>query len=293
MVSRGAAASLASFHSAWAIPDLVPASGPAATPAGPAGPAPRVPVKFRRRLPARRVLPDAPALFGWLGKRFAPGEAAVWTGASVAIDRLLELLYAGSALARGRISLLEGANRFNPYRIAEQGQALGIEPDPVLEGIHLARAFTADQLVALVDGWSAEARRRRPTLLIGHELPALFDNPDELPPEEREPLLRHVSEQLAELVEGTGLPLLLTVSGGLAAFPGLAEKGPRFSDLVRLIPRPAGVELGSARDGRRLLMVHRAPGQRGLEEFAPPDETQEVNPWGGPLPPIDRPSRND
>jgi hypothetical protein len=292
-VSRGVAAALVASHSEWAIPDLVPAPGPVSTPTGPAGPAPRVPVRIRRRLPARRVLPDAPALFGWLGKRFAPGEAAVWTGASSAIDRLLELLYAGSALAGGRISLLEGANRFNPYRIAEQGQALGLEPDPVLEGIHLARAFTAYQLVALVDGWSAEARRRRPTLLVGHELPALFDNPEELPPEEREPLLRYVSEQLAELVEGTGLPLLLTVSGGLAAFPGLAESGPRFSDLVRLIPRPAGVELGSAREGRRLLMVHRGPGQRGLEEFSPPDETQEVNPWGGPLPPIDRHSRND
>lgn len=291
-MSRGVAAALASSHSEWAIPDLVPASGPAPAPTGPAGPVPRVPVRIHRRLPARPVLPDAPTLFGWLGKRFTPGEAAVWTGASSAIDRLLELLYAGSALVHGRVSLLEGANRFNPYRIAEQGQALGLEPDPVLEGIHLARAFTAYQLVALVDGWSAEARRRRPTLLIGHELPALFDNPEELPPEEREPLLRYVSEQLAELVEGTGLPLLLTVSGGLAAFPGLAERGPRFSDLVRLTPRPAGVELGSAREGRRLLMVHRAPGQRGLEEFAPPDATQEVNPWAAPPPPIDRRSRN-
>jgi hypothetical protein len=292
-VSRGLAAALVASPSAWAVPDLVPAPGPAATPIGPAGPAPRVPVRFRRRLPARRVLPEAPALFGWFGKRFAPGEAAVLTGASSAIDRLLELLYAGSALVKGRISLLEGANRFNPYRIAEQGQALGLEPDPVLNGIYLARAFTAYQLVALVDGWSAEARRRRPTLLIGHELPALFDNPEELPPEEREPLLRYVSDQLAELVEGTGLPLLLTVAGGLAAFPGLAERGPRFSDLVRLIPRPAGVELGSVRDGRRLLMVHRAPGQRGLEEFSPPDGTQEVNPWAVPLPPIGRHSRND
>ena len=291
-MSRGVAAALVSSYSEWAIPDLVPAPGPVSVPTGPAGPAPRVPVRIRRRLPARQVLPDAPALFGWLGKRFAPGEATVWTGASSAIERLLEMLYAGSALVHGRISLLEGANRFNPYRIAEQGQALGLEPDPVLEGIHLARAFTAYQLVALVDGWSAEARRRRPTLLIGHELPALFDNPEELPPEEREPLLRHVSEQLAELVEGTGLPLLLTVTGGFAAFPGLAESGPRFSDLVRLIPRATGIELGSVREGRRLLMIHRAPGQRGLEEFAPPDTTQEVTPWAAPLPPIGKHSRN-
>ncbi|MCI4351988.1 MAG: hypothetical protein L3K14_01175 [Thermoplasmata archaeon] len=292
-MSRGVAAALVSSDPAWAIPDLVPASGPVSIPTGPAGPGPRIPVRIRRRLPARRVLPDAPALFGWLGNRFAPGEATIWTGASSAIDRLLELLYAGSTLADGRISLLEGANRFNPYRIAEQGQALGLEPDPVLAGIRLARAFTAYQLVALVDGWSAEARRRRPTLLIGHELPALFGNPEELPPEEREPLLRYVAERLADLVEGTGLPLLLTVSEGVATFPGLAEKGPRFCDLVRLIPRPAGVELASVREGRRLLMVHRSPGQLGLEEFAPPDATQEVNPWAAPPLPTVRHSRND
>ncbi len=291
-MSRGVAATLAVGHSEWAVPDLVPAPGSTPAPAGPAGPRPQVPVRFRRRLPARRVLPEAPALFGWLGRRFAPGEATVWTGAPYAIDRLLELLYAGNALAHGRISLVEGANRFNPYRIVEQGQALGLEPDPVLDGIHLARAFTAYQLVALVDGWSAEARRHRPTLLIGHELPTLFDNPEELPPEEREPLLRYVSERLADLVESTGLPLLLTVAGGLVAFPGLSEAGPRFSDLIRLIPRPVGVELGSVREGRRLLMVYRPPGQRGLEEFAPADATEEVNPWAAPLPPTGRHSRN-
>jgi hypothetical protein len=291
-VSRGVAAALVAPEPAWAIPDLVPASGPVSAPIGPTGPVPRVPVRIRRRGPARRVLPDAPSLFRWLGSRFVPGEATIWTGASSAIDRLLEMLYAGSALAHGRISLLEGANRFNPYRIAEQGQALGLEPDPVLEGIRLARAFTAYQLVALVDGWSAEARRRRPSLLIGHELPALFGNPEELPPEEREPLLRHVAERLADLVERTGLPLLLTVADGVAAFPGLAEKGPRFCDMVRLVPRPAGIELVSIREGRRLRMVHRAPGQRGLEEYASPDATQEVNAWAAPLPPIGRRSRN-
>ncbi len=253
---------------------------------------PRSAIRVRRPLPPRSVLPAEPALFGWLAERFTPGETTLWTGPSAAIDRLLELLYAGSALVRGRILLLEGSNRFNPYRIAEQGQALGLEPDPLLERIRLARAFTAYQLVALVDGWSAEARRTRPTLLIGHELPALFHDTDELPEAERAPLLRHVAARLAALVDATGLPLLLTVSGGFATFPGLADAGPRLADLVKLRSRPAGLELTSYRDGHRLFLVPRAPGQRGLEEFLPLDRTQEVATWAVPHRPTGRHSRN-
>ncbi len=285
-MSHPLAAALFASTETQPLPDLAPAPMPAVAPS------PSPPVRVRHRLPVRRALPEAPALFDWLGHRLAPGEATVWSGPSRAIDRLLELLYVGSSIANGRVSLLEGANRFDPYRIAEQGRTLGLAPDPVLDGIRLARAFTAYQLVALVDGWSAEARRRRPTLLVAHELPALFGNPEELPPDERAPLLRHVAERLADLVDGTGLPLLLTLAGGPSSFPGLADAGPRLADLVRLVPGPAGLELASYRDGHRLLLVHRPPGQRGLEEFAPPDRTQEVNAWAAPPRRTGRHSRN-
>jgi hypothetical protein len=249
--------------------------------------------RVRRPLPFRAPLPAEPPLFDWLARRLTPGEATVWAGPAAPLDRLLDLVYAGSALVRGRILLLEGANRFNPYRIAEESRRFGLDPEPVLDRIRLARAFTAYQLVALVDGWATEARRHRPTLLIAHEIPALFGNPEELPESEREPLLRHVADRLAALVDALRLPLVLTLANGLPSFPGLVEAGPRLADLVRVRPRSAGLELKSYRDGQRLSAVRRAPGQRGLEEFLSPQLIEEVHTWDGLLRPTGRRSKSD
>jgi hypothetical protein len=239
-----------------------------------------------RGSPAGPPLPAEGTLFPWLAARFLPGEATVWTGPSFAMDRLLELLYAGSARAGGRISLIEGANRFDPYRIAEGGRPLSVDPETVLEGIRLARAFTAYQLVALVDGWSREARDARPTLLVGHDLPALFEG-EELPAEERVPLLTHVARTLRALTERTGLPLLLTVPGGPARFPGLTRVGPRLADVVDFKVRGDRLRLVAYRERAECWLVPRPPGQHGLEQFAPIVDA-EVMAWDAPPRPTGR-----
>ena len=166
-----------------------------------------------RRVRSVPLLPSSPALFPWLARRFAPGEATLWVGPRPAVEPILELLYAGNAAAHGRVSLLEGANRFHPYRIGELGRSLGVDATETLRRIRLARAFTAYQMVALVDGWAAEARRHPPTLLIGHDLPALFAD-DEVPAEERTALLRHIAHALAPLLREVRVPLLLTLGPG-------------------------------------------------------------------------------
>ncbi len=226
------------------------------------------------------MLPEAPPVLRWFAHRFAPGEATLWVGPPRSVDTLLEFVYAGNALARGRISLIEGANRFHPYRIGERGRALGVDPTNVLERIRLARAFTAYQLVALVEAWASEARRRRPTLLIAHELPALFYT-DEVPREEREPLLRHVAERLALLTREVSAPLLLTLNEGFTQFPGLREAGPRFFDLITFTPRSETLQLRAYRDDARLALVPRPPGQHGIDEFVS-DPQKEVMAWDAP-----------
>ncbi len=230
--------------------------------------------------PPSRVLSDTSLLFRWLGERFSPGEATVWLGPKEAIEPLLENVYVGCALADGRVSLIEGANRFHPYRIGERGRGAGVDPGDLLDRIRLARAFTAYQLVALVDGWSKEARRHRPTLLIAHELPALFFT-EEVPEKERRPLLEHVARTLRDVVRASAAPLLITVSGGWAQFPGLGTDGPPLFDLVRLRPSFGTLALEAYRDGRRLRLVPRRPGQHGLEEFGP-DRAGEVTSWAAP-----------
>ncbi|HWW45888.1 MAG TPA: hypothetical protein VN180_12540 [Acidimicrobiia bacterium] len=267
---------------ALAVPPPPPAPPVEEVVPRPVLPPPRTPVRATRgprpsSSPSGPLLPDAPALFPWLARHFSPGEATLWVGARSAIEPMLETLYAGSALADGRLSLLEGANRFHPYRIGEQGRALGVDPGQVLERIRLARAFTAYQLVALADGWSAEARRHRPTLLVAHELSELFFT-EEVPAEERVPLLTHVASALEKIVRRTGLPLLVTAADGFARFPGLKEHGPRLFDMVRFRTGSGSVTLEALRDASRLSLVPRAPGQLGLDAFAPPDR-EEVIAW--------------
>ncbi len=244
-----------------------------------------------RRARAASVLPSSPALFPWLARRFAPGEATLWVGPRPAVEPILELLFAGNAVARGRVCLLEGSNRFHPYRIGELGRSLGVDATETLRHIRLARAFTAYQMVALVDGWAAEVRRHPPTLLVGHDLPALFAD-DEIPAEERAALLRHMARSLGPLLEAVRLPLLLTLGpGGFSQFPGLADEGPRWCDLVTFARGPGTVRLRALRDDARLALVPRSAGQRGIDEFGGP-VAEEVIAWGVPPRPTARRSRS-
>ena len=252
----------------------------------PASPHPASPVPVRFAPRSRRVrpapfLPSKPSLFPWLARRFSPGEATVWVGSPVAVEPVLESLYVGSALARGRISLLEGGNRFRPYHLGELGRAFGLDAAEPLQRIRLARAFTAYQTVALVDGWAREARRHPPTLLVGHDLPALFAA-DEIAEDERDALLRHIARALRRLLDRLRAPLLLTLGpDGLDRFPGLADEGPRWCDLVAFDRGPHTLRVRSVRDDARLALVPRAPGQRGIEEFGEPT-SEEVIAWDVP-----------
>jgi len=235
-----------------------------------------------RRTRASPLLPTEPALFPWLARRFAPGEATVWTGPSIAVEPVLELLYAGNARARGRISLLEGANRFHPYRIGELGRAFGVDAAETLRRIRLARAFTAYQMVALVDGWAREVRRHSPTLLVGHDLPTLFADV-EIPDDERFALLGHVARTLAALAREVRLPLLLTLTpDGFERFRALADEGPPWSDMVTFARGPGTLRLRALRDDSRVALVPRAPGQTGMEQFGG-EFAEEVIAWDVPL----------
>jgi hypothetical protein len=254
--------------------------GPTERAPTPSVPRPRLSVRPRPvRSRSAPLLPSAPALFPWLARRFAPGEATLWCGPHIAVEPLLELLYAGSAAVRGRVSLLEGANRFHPYRVGELGRSLGLDATATLRRIRLARAFTAYQLVALVEAWAREARRHPPTLLVGHDLPTLFRT-DEIPDEERTALLRHVARTLATLLEEIRVPLLLTLGpDGFAPFSGITDEGPRWADLVELERGPAVLRAHALRDDARLALVARAPGQTGIDEFGDAPAAEEVIGW--------------
>jgi hypothetical protein len=266
-----------SFEEPFAVP-APPAGAPA-----PSRSLPRPRPRFRPRpgpARSRAVLPSAPALFPWLARGLSPGEVTLWCGPRLAVDPLLEALYAGSALARGQVSLLEGGNRFHPYRVGELGRSLGVDAGETLRRLRLARAFTAHQMVALVDGWAREVRRHRPTLLVGHDLPTLFWD-GETPDDERDALLRRIARTLAAFLREVRLPLVLTLGPeGLASFPGLDGAGPRWADYVTFVRGPATFRLRSMRTDARLTLVARSPGQLGMEAFGGGSSAGEVTAWG-------------
>ncbi|HTT17065.1 MAG TPA: hypothetical protein VMH49_06915 [Thermoplasmata archaeon] len=261
----------------------------------PSPPAPRAlsaSARPRLRRRARPLLPPSPSLFPWLARRFSPGELTVWAGPPAAVEPLLELLYVGSARVRGNVSLLEGANRFHPYRLGELGRALGVDARETVRRIRLARAFTAYQMVALVERWGREVRRHPPTLLVGHDLTALFTD-DEIPAEEQAGLLRRMARNLGALLGRADLPLLLTLGpDGASRFPGLVDQGPRWFDYVTLERGAGTLRLRAMRDDARLTLVARAPGQLGMETFGGGPSAGEVAAWDVPPRRTARRSRN-
>jgi len=249
---------------------LSPMVGPSHRPAdrrprsGPSGPLPG-PIGSRSGASAP-LLPSEPAFLAWIAGRLSDSEATLWTGSVAGLSPLLEILYAGVAVVGGRVSLVEGANRFDPYRIGEAARSLGVDPMEAVGRIRLARAFTAHQLVALVDRWSSELAHHPATLLVAHDLPALFYE-DDIALDEREALLARVASLLARTVERARRPLLLVQPGGLARFPGLVEHGPRLCDYLMLGTQAGERRLCALRDGARHTLVARPAGQHGLEEY--------------------------
>ena len=50
-----------------------------------------------------------------------------------------------------KVVFIDGNNRFNPYRISSLAATLGLSPKKVLEHILIARAFTFEQIVELLE----------------------------------------------------------------------------------------------------------------------------------------------
>jgi hypothetical protein len=74
---------------------------------------------------------------------------------------------------------LDGGNTFNPYSITEFSKGLGLDPERVLKGIYLSRAFTCYQMSSLVleKLWGG-VERFRSRLVVISDLPFLYTGSD-------------------------------------------------------------------------------------------------------------------
>jgi hypothetical protein len=240
--------------------------------------------------PGDRIFPEAPSIYPWLEEAFRPGCATALVGPRALVPRFLPFLMASVVATGNEISLREGANRFSPYAVAAMGRHLGVPAADALPRIRLARAFTAYQLVSLVEGWgdALAADDPVPALLIASDPGVLFEA-EEVTPEERAALLRHVEGLLRRLAQATDRPLLVTHEGTALDLPGWREEGPRVHETLRLAPGPSGSTfLIAERRAAGVELVASPTLQHCLEEFVDPSEGGRAGwegaSWGGPYP---------
>ncbi|MDE1819360.1 MAG: hypothetical protein KGJ23_03450 [Euryarchaeota archaeon] len=253
-------------------------------------------LKGRAREPLR-LFPAAPALFPWLERAFAPGKATALVGPPTLVSGFLPFLLAAVASHGGEVSLRDGSNRFSPYAVGALSRRWAVDPNEVLGRIRLARAFTAHQMVTLVETWADTLLSRHvlPSLLVASD-PTILCQDAEVPPDESVALQMHMAEVLGRLARSLRRPLLLTQerTGGRLVFPGFAKSGPAVQETLRLLHGPDGaVELIAQERNDTLTLLVLAPHQRHLEEFdtdAPLasgpriDRPTEVTPWDGLFP---------
>jgi hypothetical protein len=247
-----------------------------------------------------RLFPASPALFPWLERSFAPGKVTGLVGPPALVSGFVPFLIAAVAARGGEVSLREGANRFSPYAVGALARRWGASPEEVLHRIRLARAFTAHQMVTLIEGWSDSLLSRHvlPSLLVASD-PTLLCQDADVPPDESMALQVHMAEVLGRLTRSLRRPLLLTQerTGARLVFPGLNRVGPPVHETLRLLyGRDGVVHLSAEKRDETVSLLALPPHQRHLEEFdetALPvpgverlDRPTEVTPWDGLFRPI-------
>ncbi|HEV2428565.1 MAG TPA: hypothetical protein VGV64_01800 [Thermoplasmata archaeon] len=265
-----AVASLVESRSSWeALPDALPLV-PLELPFHSVGPSFRSADRWTTPADPRLFPPTAP-IFAWLEAAFRPGALTTLHGTPALLDGFLPFLLAAAAANEHEVSLREGANRFSPYAVGAMSRHLGVAPDLTLARIRIARAFTAYQMVTLVDRWAPELATREPppSLLVASEPGALFGD-EAIEPDEAEALCVHVADRLARLARATRLPMLLVEAGlGLPVSQGSPALA-RPHESLRVTSDRSGVVrlLGERRDSSVELVPLR-DGPPPLESFGP------------------------
>lgn len=80
--------------------------------------------------------------------------------------RFYPWLVAPILLAEEPIIIADGGNSFDPYGFGEIAQLVSQEPKDILNRIHVSRAFTCHQMLALVRRLAGFARRRQARVIV-------------------------------------------------------------------------------------------------------------------------------
>jgi len=76
-----------------------------------------------------------------------------------------------------RVAFVDGNNRFNPYTVSKLAVSLGLSPTKVLESVIIARAFTYEQMVELLENKISELEQVGAVFISG--ITSLWPNYDQ------------------------------------------------------------------------------------------------------------------
>ncbi|MCI4348973.1 MAG: hypothetical protein L3J93_01975 [Thermoplasmata archaeon] len=231
-----------------------------------------------------RLFPSSPGIFRWLEPKFVPGRATHLRGPPALVSGFLSFLLAAIAAAEGTVSVRDGANRFAPYTIAALGRLWKVSADELLDRIRIARAFTAHQMVTLLETWADdEVGEAVPAdLLVAADPSALLEQ-EEVLDYERAALRPYLARRLGQFARALHRPLLLVRYGPDDGIPW-EEHGLPTGATLRLVPHGPGsvrVEAGATEESLELVAL--APHQRHLEAYeTDPAAYGGIERWDGP-----------
>lgn len=163
--------------------------------------------------------------------------------------RLCPWLLTPALLAGERVFIADGGNSFNPYDLGKAAQWVDQEPRDLLRRVHISRAFTCHQMLALVRSLPCLAEGTGCRLVVLWDpLSTFYD--EAVPAHETKRLWSQTLAQLRSLAEGELLLLALCpahpMEGKRRFLPSLQEaadrvalwQGPDEPSLRLLKPQP-------------------------------------------------------
>ncbi len=212
---------------------------------------------------------------GWAAfdalQRVRPGRVLLVDVGCRAASRLLMSLLA-STVAQGREAVVvDGGNWLDVYDLGNQARAHGLRRQAVLEGVRVARGFTAYQLQSLVeDALPKMLDEGMAGLALASCLSEMYLD-DDLAPEEARVLVTRALRTLRALARKHDVPVIVS---NMTLAPGQRHKlraalDAGVDDAVALFPAPhRGMRILARGMDAPLLATDPRTCQRVLSEFA-------------------------
>jgi|ADurb_Cas_03_Slu_FD_contig_81_331094_length_864_multi_3_in_0_out_0_1 hypothetical protein len=174
-----------------------------------------------------------------------------------------------STLSRDAV-WVDGGNCVDPYELGRICRRFGLDRTEILDSISVARAFTAYQLVSLIDErLESEVQRTGAGMVIVSCLPDMFQD-KEMRWSESYQLIRRCVERLQEVSRREGTATLITNHGLMKILQRKSLKNLLYgaADEILRIENAAGCLRMTLPNSQESMLYHAVPhNQTTLEEF--------------------------